>query len=366
MPKALLICDKGPRTSFGRVVEAFRRALESTCEVQVVWLHSPQYFRAGDVEESGDPVLRAPGFLRGRLLWPFQLKSLLLHEHPDWVFLVRPELGFLLPAIRKAAPRCRTTLMVHDTFAETLYPDSWKFRLVNRFWIRGCDRVDAFVFNSKWTEAEAAKVFTLHGPRHVVGCVVDPMDFHPPAADRAALRRKWDLPEERTIYLTLSLDEPRKNIATYFHLASQRPDALFLRVGRESPWMQECIVENGLGNVRHFHGLDLEHLRELYALSDAFVFPSLLEGFGIPPFEALSCGTPVVSSGTSAMGELLPGLAELVSNPEDVDAWLHALPQARLPESEVLRDALERHGPEAFRQRLMLHLDEVLHAVGGA
>lgn len=57
------------------------------------------------------------------------------------------------------------------------------------------------------------------------------------------------------------------------------------------------------------------HLAKLYRCSLAFVYPSLYEGFGIPPLEAMSCGTPVIASNTSSIPEVV-GDAGILFNPE--------------------------------------------------
>jgi glycosyltransferase involved in cell wall biosynthesis len=78
-----------------------------------------------------------------------------------------------------------------------------------------------------------------------------------------------------------------------------------------------------------------------YANATAFVYPSLYEGFGIPPLEAMSAGCPVLSSNTSSLPEVV-GDAALSFNPKDIDALRDAL--VRITESVDLRDDLVRRG----------------------
>jgi glycosyltransferase involved in cell wall biosynthesis len=61
-----------------------------------------------------------------------------------------------------------------------------------------------------------------------------------------------------------------------------------------------------------------------YAAATAFVFPSLYEGFGIPPLEAMACGTPVVTSNAASLPEVV-GDAGLLIAPDDVSGWAAAL-----------------------------------------
>jgi glycosyltransferase involved in cell wall biosynthesis len=67
-----------------------------------------------------------------------------------------------------------------------------------------------------------------------------------------------------------------------------------------------------------------EDLPALYSAADAFAFPSLSEGFGLPPLEAMACGTPVVTSATSSLPEVVGSHALLV-HPEDEEALATAM-----------------------------------------
>ncbi|HEY4581069.1 MAG TPA: glycosyltransferase family 1 protein, partial [Candidatus Acidoferrales bacterium] len=88
-------------------------------------------------------------------------------------------------------------------------------------------------------------------------------------------------------------------------------------------------------------------LRVFYARACAFVFPSLYEGFGLPPLEAMAHGTPVVTSNVSSLPEVFSQAALLV-NPENVFDIARGIRQV-LTEG-VLRDALIRRGYELVQQ----------------
>jgi glycosyltransferase involved in cell wall biosynthesis len=79
----------------------------------------------------------------------------------------------------------------------------------------------------------------------------------------------------------------------------------------------------------------------LYSAADCFVFPSLYEGFGFPPLEAMACGTPVISSDRSSLPEIL-GDSALIVNSEDVDAIAAAM--ATVLSTESLRRDLGARG----------------------
>jgi len=90
-----------------------------------------------------------------------------------------------------------------------------------------------------------------------------------------------------------------------------------------------------------------DDLPALYSLAECFVFPSLYEGFGLPPLEALACGTPVVTANTSSLPEVV-GAAALTVDPYDVAALAHAL--QRVLEDKALRQELVAQGLARARQ----------------
>ena len=89
-----------------------------------------------------------------------------------------------------------------------------------------------------------------------------------------------------------------------------------------------------------------ERLRELYRGALAFVYPSHHEGFGIPPLEAMACGTPVIATPTGAIPDYANGAALLVPI-GDRDALRDAM--AKLIASRALRDELAARGIERAR-----------------
>lgn len=124
---------------------------------------------------------------------------------------------------------------------------------------------------------------------------------------------------------------------------------MLLKVGKGlTPAQRELAVSLGVADhIREVGHLDDEALKSIYWASDVLVFPSLWEGFGWPPLEAMASGTPVVCSDRGALGEVA-GDAALIVNPEEPEAIAHAV--ARVLTEETLRASLIMKGSQRAKQ----------------
>jgi glycosyltransferase involved in cell wall biosynthesis len=106
--------------------------------------------------------------------------------------------------------------------------------------------------------------------------------------------------------------------------------------------IRAAVGRAGLESAVVFPGhVPLNDLRELYAGCALFAFPSLYEGFGMPPLEAMACGAPVVCSNASSLPEVV-GDAALLVDPRDPEAWARAM--TRVLDDANLREDLRRKG----------------------
>lgn len=135
-----------------------------------------------------------------------------------------------------------------------------------------------------------------------------------------AVRSRYSLPPQ--FVLCLGSTEPRKNIRTaieaFQQLGRVEPSLRLVITGvdyrRISP--EKAFAGCNLNGV-HFTGYVADaDMPALYSLADVFLFPSLYEGFGLPPLEAMACGTPVVASNATSLPEVIGDAAVLV-DPED-------------------------------------------------
>jgi glycosyltransferase involved in cell wall biosynthesis len=118
--------------------------------------------------------------------------------------------------------------------------------------------------------------------------------------------------------------------------------------GRHRSRLQHEAARQGLTERVRFPGwIDPADLPALYSGCTVFVFPSLLEGFGLPALEAMACGAAVAASNRGAVPEVV-GDAAALFDPDDVAAMANAL--GRLLTDVALREELSRRGVERARQ----------------
>jgi len=111
-----------------------------------------------------------------------------------------------------------------------------------------------------------------------------------------------------------------------------------------NPDLRRTVVRSGVQHDVRFLGfVPIEVLRIFYDEARLFIFPSLYEGFGLPPLEAMAHGTPVVTSNVSSLPEVV-GQAAVLVNPENVFDIMRAL--HRVLTDEDLRERMKRRGYE--------------------
>jgi glycosyltransferase involved in cell wall biosynthesis len=143
--------------------------------------------------------------------------------------------------------------------------------------------------------------------------------------------------------------EPRKQIPTLIRafgvLAAAHPDLRLVIVAAaldSHAAFQSLAHTTGAGDrVSILGGVGLQDMASLYNLAEALVFPSIREGFGLPPLEAMACGAPVIARRATSVPEIVSDAALLLDS-GDPDEWAAAIDQVRSrPE---LRDELVRRG----------------------
>jgi glycosyltransferase involved in cell wall biosynthesis len=155
--------------------------------------------------------------------------------------------------------------------------------------------------------------------------------FDHPASDGAVAQARRRLRIEGPYLLTLGAGDPRKNVGFLEELvahwpsdgASQPPTLVIVGDAAARVFAASTPRKSSQASVIRVGRVDDETLRALYSGAAAFCFPSLAEGFGRPPLEALACGAPVLAAPYGPAREVLRYAAEIL--PLERDAWLGSL-----------------------------------------
>ena len=163
-----------------------------------------------------------------------------------------------------------------------------------------------------------------------------------PLSNVEEYRLKNNLPSK--MILNIGTLEPRKNVVTLIKAFKKLKELGFknykLVIAGDKGWLYKQIFKeiesSGLQKAVLFLGVVRdEDLPMLYNCADLFVYPSLYEGFGLPPLEAMACGIPVITSNTSSLPEVV-GDAGIMVDPTDVNSLYENM-------SNVLGDSELRH-----------------------
>jgi glycosyltransferase involved in cell wall biosynthesis len=226
--------------------------------------------------------------------------------------------------------RVRYVVAIHDLVGFAL-PDTFtlKMRLWQRLFVSNAvHNADGILASSESTKRDLFRFFDFSRQKVSVIYLSLDEDFVPVKHKKrlAQVREKYSLPEK--FILALGTIEPRKNIAGVARAFSLLPEDLRdkyrLIVAGGKGWHTNSIFAeiDRLGireNVKFLGFVDHEDLPSLYSLSSVFVYPSLYEGFGFPPLEAMACGTPVITSTRSSIPEVV-GDAAILTEPTDYRA----------------------------------------------
>lgn len=341
-------------TEFG-VGTYIRNVVRTLCRID----HENQYFLIGPPAKVQEIGTLPPNFHNISALAPEQsfrgyreFRGALRQLNCDLVHI--PAL-FSVPRLLP----CPYVMTVHDMLEHmsgvqprTGFWDAWNMQMTRQV-LRRAARIFAV---SKFTRTEIEKLFDIPASRiEVVYNAIDErfLHGHATAADRELIEQRYQVSYPFLLYA--GRVSPHKNVVRMIEAFSALkaelekeqayPDLKLIIIGDDlsgNPDLRRTVVRSGVQNDVRFLGfIPIEVLRIFYDLAKIFVFPSLYEGFGLPPLEAMAHGTPVVTSNATSLPEVVGNAAVLV-NPENVFEIMRALHRVLM--DQALRDRMKERG----------------------
>lgn len=275
---------------------------------------------------------------------PLEITSLgldLLHS-PDFI-----------PPFRR---NCKSVITIHD-LAFLLYPHFLTAESARYYGQidQAVRKTDHIIAVSLATKNDAVRLLGV--PEKKITVIYEAANpLFTPASEpvpASILQEKFGL--DQPYLLFVSTIEPRKNLSTLLRafrkLKNEYRTDVLLAVAGEKGWLYQEVFdltqELGLAHdVRYLGRVAEEDLKILYQGAELFVHPALYEGFGLPPLEAMACGTPTVVANVSSLPEVV-GDAALLVDPWDVDSWVVAIWRV-LTDSTLRRELSGKGSKRAF------------------
>ncbi|HJO55619.1 MAG TPA: glycosyltransferase family 1 protein [Candidatus Scalindua sp.] len=219
----------------------------------------------------------------------------------------------------------RVIITVHD-IAYIRFPDllNKSRRIYKKFILReSIKRASIIVADSYSTKRDIVEFFGIN-ERQIKVIHLGVESRFRPISNVKKYRLKNKLPSK--MILNVGTLEPRKNIITLISAFKKLREKGFetykLVIAGERGWLYEQIFKeverNDLKNEIIFMGVVRdEDLPTLYNCAEVFVYPSLYEGFGLPPLEAMACGIPVITSNASSLPEVVGNAGIMVDSRDD-------------------------------------------------
>jgi glycosyltransferase involved in cell wall biosynthesis len=282
----------------------------------------------------------------------FEMPYWLTKEKADVFHL--PQNGFRIPDTKS----CKIVVTIHDLIPYFL-PEMVRPSFLNRFINEMpaiVERADRIITVSGASKNDIQKIFKVDPAKIVVipSAPASSYRVFPKQDTRQKLARRYGIKKPYLLYVG-GLN-PRKNIMELIYA--------FSKIYRDLPGGQKLLIFGPAG--KHLDRLQLlvktlnlekevifpgfvksEDLPLFYNGADLFVYPSLYEGFGLPPIEAMACGTPVITSNVSSLPEVV-GDSALLINPYDTLALANGI--FRVLNDESLRESLIKKGLKHCRK----------------
>ncbi len=335
-------------TNFTGLGNYSRTAINGLCRMypeHTYTLYTPSTRKGSPYEPPADVKVVMPATAWAKTLSSFWrsygIRKQLLEDGVDLFHGLSNELPF---AMEKTG--IKNVVTIHDLIFlrhPELYPRIDR-RIYYRKTLNAVKSADRIIAISRQTRDDLIELLDADGEKIRIvyqGC--NPWFYEAvDATERNRIREKYALPENYLLYV--GTIEERKNLFTIIRaLHEHQIDIPLVAVGGKTSYfdrISDYMQERKVKNIHFHHHIDNEDLPGIYQQSEAFVYPSSYEGFGIPVLEALNSGVPVITSKGGCLEETA-GEAGMLVEAGDVEALAAAI-QNILSDSSLRTDMIKK------------------------
>ncbi len=295
------------------------------------------------------PAVKRSVRLKNRFLWDhIWLPQALKKDHIDIALFMKGTMPVFLP--------CKGAVIFHDLgyFDNQLRPYPFFDTVYMKIMMsRAAKKSSAIFTDSNYTRSEAIRLFNLDSHKANT-CYQDCSPIYYPVTDqkqKAEIRRRHQLPS-RFVFCPVSLST-RKNLARIlkaFELVKNKVPQDIVVTGGQASIANDIfnrISRESSARVHLLGHVENEDMPMLYSLADYTIYPSLLEGFGMPVLEAFRCGCPILTSNITSIPEVAGDAAYLI-NPYETSQI--ATGMVKLATDSTLRQTLIQKGFEQAKK----------------
>jgi glycosyltransferase involved in cell wall biosynthesis len=213
------------------------------------------------------------------------------------------------------------SLHLHSSWHKADNVDYFK----KNFW-KYIDRADIIITDTNAVRSEVAELTKVNPDRIApIHLGVNHDVFKPyPEEEKTEFRKKYNIERKQIVFV--GSIEPRKNLERLIKAYKILPDHIkneySLTLAGYQGWKNteiHSLIESEKDNIKYLGSISDKELALLYNTSALMVYPSLYEGFGLPPLEAMACGLPVITSSIACLNEVC-GEASFRVDPYDIES----------------------------------------------
>lgn len=341
-----LINNHPENTGFGNYAFDIYEELSNKCQIDHIYLnHSQKKIEKIEGRSRKSIAKLSRFFINQRYFFYYKAqKKIPLY---DLYLIANQNLSFL-----KVKPKI---VVCHD-LVHQVCPRNLLYRGISKFLFSGLKEAEIVIAVSKSTKEDLKKIYSI--PEDKIIVIYEGVNHKKFKLGEKSLEiyKKFHLSHSYKYLLHISSETPNKNVEGLikaFYKVKEKykiSNLKLLKAGvpqyrRDRKKILKLVRKLGLEEDIIFLGyISSEDLAKLYRMATLFAFPSYYEGFGLPVLEAMACGTPVITSNTSSLPEVV-GDAGIMVNPRDIDGLTEAIYQVLINEKtrkEMIKKGLDR------------------------